>query len=176
MPSSQKATPHYDTGRQRVYDAERLARKQLKRNFQRYESLIACQEFVDTITSSPTWHQLQGPHPVRLKAMPKIGKRRWFVRRRSLGLAKFKKDPKTGSIAFSHISLAPREPWKAIQGGWDNFTILHELAHAANPWQEKHGPGFIRTHLALIEAGVGLDAAAIFKRSYLEHGVYFPPS
>lgn len=164
-------TTRYDAGRHRVYAAERSARKKLKDQYQRYATLAACQAFTDRITASPVWQAMQAPHPVRLKAMPRIGRKRWFVRRRSLGLAKFIKDRESGNITFSHISLAPREPWKAIGGGWDNFTILHELAHAANTWQEKHGTGFLNTHLKLIDTALGSEAAAIFRQAYLEHGV-----
>ncbi|MGC6511287.1 MAG: hypothetical protein ACON4J_00765 [Parvibaculales bacterium] len=165
----------YDTGRQRVYVAERQARKRLWHHHQRFETLIACQDFAETITSLPVWQALGGPCPVRLKAMPRLGKRSWFVRRRSLGLTKFKTDPDTGQIAFSHISLAPREMWKASMGGWDNFTILHELAHAVNPWQEKHGAGFLSAHLKLIEASLGPDARETLKNAYMEHGLHLPP-
>ena len=164
----------YDIGRQKIYKAERLARKKLKKQFIRFRSIEDCQRFCDMVTSSQIWQDLNAPSPIQIKAMRRIGRKRLFVRRRSLGLAKFKKERDTGLIVFSHISLAPREILKAISGGWDNFTILHELAHAANPYQEKHGQKFVSAHLKLIGFHLGQEAENIFRQAYQRSGVNLP--
>ncbi len=158
----------YDSGRMKIYDAERTARKILRKNLQNFDTLEACQSFVNDIVASPVWHELGGPEEVLVKSMPRIGRRGLFVRRRALGLAKYKKDKITGDINFSHISLAPREFLRGNRQGWDNFTILHELAHAANPYEEKHAKRFIQAHLKLLRHVLGTQAERVFQTAYIK--------
>ncbi|MGC6475067.1 MAG: hypothetical protein ACON41_00325 [Parvibaculales bacterium] len=165
----------YDNNQTKTYRAERAALKKLKKHTKRFETINACRAFVNSITIMPVWQSLNGPQIVPIKSMPRLGRRSIFIRRRALGLTKYKATKPSGNYEFSHISLAPREIWRGSRGGFDNFTILHELAHVVNPFQEKHGPQFLRAHLMLLKNVLGAETADIFERAYLLENLEIAP-
>jgi len=165
----------YDNNQSKTYRAERAALKKLKKATKRFDNINGCRGFVNSITQMPVWQDLSGPDTVPVKAMPRLGRRSIFIRRRALGLTKYKANKQSGDYEFSHISLAPREIFRGSRGGFDNFTILHELAHVVNPFHEKHGPHFLRAHLMLLTNALGEETAHIFEHAYRQENLEIAP-
>lgn len=51
--------------------------------------------------------------------------------------------------------------------------LLHELAHELNPTDDRHGPAFVRAHLALVLAVLGPAEEARYRANLRKHRVKF---
>lgn len=133
-------TAYKDSMQSRVYEAE----TQYSHNCgegERFKTIEECDRYVQRITKSKLWKELSGGKSITVSSS---------AMRRYAGIA-----------YGSHIKLAP--------SGFNQYTILHELAHCCGNMH--HDVSFRQDLLKLVSRFIGRDNAKTLKFAFKTHGL-----
>jgi len=133
-------TAYKDSTQSKVYASESKYRRKYG-NGTRFKSIEECEKYVKRVTKSKLWKELANSKHI---SVSKNKCRRW-----------------AGRAWGSHIDLAP--------SGYNQYTILHELAHCSGNMH--HDISFRRDLVRLISRFVGREQAKYLKQCFLKDGL-----
>ena len=133
-------TAYKDSTQSKVYTSESTYRRKYG-NGTRFKSIEECEKYVKRVTKSKLWKELANGKHI---SVSKNKCRRW-----------------AGRAWGSHIDLAP--------SGYNQYTILHELAHCCGNMH--HDVSFRRDLVRLISRFVGSEQAKYLKQCFLSDGL-----
>jgi len=137
---------HKDVGRSRLYKAEWAFQAEYRHQIQKFKTIKQAQWYADRVTESKTWEKICDDRLKRRIAVTEGGFR-----------------GKTAGVAYGRrIKLCPKY-------GFDQYTLLHELAHCAGHMH--HDVSFRKALLTLVSRFMGRQAAAALKHHFKQHGV-----
>ena len=142
-PTSPSGPPN-DPQVERLYAAEETVIVEIGRRFRRWADVAA---FFDAVMSDDRFHESFNEAPLEIE-----------VQRRSR------------SARASVAVPGDRVIW-IRDGAWNAITILHELAHLAQPTDEPHGPEFAAAELELVRLFCGFEAFIALRSAFDAHDV-----
>lgn len=135
-------TAYKDSMQSRVYEAEAQYTYNMG-NGKKFKTIEECEKYVKQVTKSKLWADLCGGDS-KVITVGTMGSRRW-----------------AGMAYGSHINLSI--------GGYNQYTILHELAHCCGNMH--HDISFRRDLLKLVSRFLGRENAACLKKAFKTHGL-----
>lgn len=136
-----------DSQRQKLYDAQSIAKCRCKSLGRQIPSIKVIQIYVDWLTSEA-----------------------WFIKRFGTNEIEVKEKRGTGADACWKVIRFSKDSRSLL-------TILHEVAHVVHKsgYGSSHGRFFARTLLELVEHKIGREAAKALKKAFKKYGVKYLP-
>ena len=139
---SRGRTAFKDSNMSRVYEAEAQYTYNMG-NGKKFKTIDECEKYVKQVTKSKLWADLCGGDR-KVITVGNMNSRRW-----------------AGMAYGSHINLSI--------GGYNQYTILHELAHCCGNMH--HDISFRRDLLKLVSRFLGRENAKSLKFAFKTHGL-----